>query len=99
MAQQWKLNLLHKLNSPVLPDGLLHLAGIVQTLQVNPPGSQTVLRPVNILLLQSDVFLVCSNPPSDCAVPFGKYGGFQGNACTYQADPGNDSVTHINGSH
>ena len=98
MAEQWKLNLLQQLNSPVLPDGLLHLAEIVQTLQVNPPGSQTVLRPGNILQLQSDVFLVCSNPPSDCAVPFGKYGGFRGNACTYQADPGNGSVTHINGS-
>jgi len=59
MAEQWKLNLLQQLNLPVMPDGLLHLAEIVQTLQVNPPGSQTVLQPGNILLLQSDVSLAC----------------------------------------
>lgn len=94
-----KVNLLRKLNSPVLPDGLLRLAETVQTLQANLPGSQTVWQPGNILLLQLDVFLVCLNPPSGCAAPFGKCAEFQGNVYIYQADPGNGSVTHVSTSY
>lgn len=87
-------NIMQCSDSQVLLDGWLHLAGTVQTLQVNPPGSQTAWQPGSTLLLLLDVFLECLNPPSSCVALFDMYAGFRGNACTYQADPGNGSVTN-----
>jgi hypothetical protein len=81
-------------DSQVLLDGWLHLAGTVQTLQVNPPDSQTAWQPGSTLLLLLDVCLECLNPPSSCAALSDMYAEFRGNACTSQADPGNDSVMH-----